>query len=115
MPAPHRRQPRAFTLIELLVVIGIIAVLIGITVGVVSRVRRAAYGASTSAQLTTIANAIQQYYADFHAYPGPLPSGPQNSQVGIAYYRGTTITGPFVIDPNTNPPAPVALTYTDQR
>src|ERR1039458_9486061 len=102
MPLPHRRQTRAFTLIELLVVIGIIAVLIGITVGVVSRVRRAAYGASTSAQLTTIANAIQQYYAYVHAYPGPLA----NTQLGGVFQVGGPIT-PTITDPNGGAPLPL--------
>jgi prepilin-type N-terminal cleavage/methylation domain-containing protein len=107
MPLPHRRQPRAFTLIELVVVIGIIAVLIGLTVTVVSRVRRAAYGASTSAQLTTIANAITQYYADFRAYPGPL----SNIQLGGAYQVGGPIM-PTITDPSGGA-TPLQLQYYD--
>jgi prepilin-type N-terminal cleavage/methylation domain-containing protein len=73
--------PKAFTLVELLVVIGIIAILIALVVTVIPRIRRAAYGAATSAQLSAISNAIQQYYSDFKAYPGPLA----NNQLGIAY------------------------------
>jgi prepilin-type N-terminal cleavage/methylation domain-containing protein len=106
MPIPHRRRPRAFTLIELLVVIGIIALLIGITVGVVARVRRAAYGASTSAQLATIASAIQQYYGEFHAYPGPLA----NVQLGAAYQ---VVGAAPVTMPDPNGGAPLPLQYYD--
>jgi Tfp pilus assembly protein PilE len=68
-------------LIELLVVVGIIAILIATVITVVAKVRRAAYGAATSAQLSAISSAIQQYYGDFKAYPGPLA----NNQLGMAY------------------------------
>lgn len=79
LPHWHRR---GFTLIELLVVIGIIAVLVGLLVTGIPRVRRAAAGASTSAQLSTLAAAIQAYHSDFSAYPGPLA----NNQVGMQYH-----------------------------
>ena len=71
----------AFTLVELLIVIGIIGILIAATITVIAKVQKAAYGASTSAQLSAISNVIQMYYGDFHAYPGPL----SNSQLGSAY------------------------------
>jgi prepilin-type N-terminal cleavage/methylation domain-containing protein len=93
MSIPHRR-PRGFTLIELMVVIGIISILIAVTVVVVAKVQSSARGASTQAQLTTIGNAIQQYYADFHAYPGPLA----NNQLGGFNQIGGPIT-PGILDP----------------
>jgi prepilin-type N-terminal cleavage/methylation domain-containing protein len=80
-------HPRAFTLVELLVVIGIIAILIGLVVTVVPKIRRAAFAASTSAQLSAISGAIQQYYGDYKAYPGPLA----NNQLGSFYDPGTKI------------------------
>jgi type II secretory pathway pseudopilin PulG len=61
-----------FTLVELLVVIGIIIILMGILLPVVSRMRRAAYAADTANEISQLSNACNQYYATFHAYPGPL-------------------------------------------
>jgi type II secretory pathway pseudopilin PulG len=74
------------------VVIGIIAILIGLLVTVIPRVKKAVYAAQTSAQLSALSNAIQQYYGDFKAYPGPLA----NNQLGSAY------------DPSGNPIYPTA-------
>jgi len=61
-----------FTVIELLVVIGLILLLIGILVPVVSKVRRAGYVADTQQELSQLSTAIQSYYSDFHSYPGPF-------------------------------------------
>jgi len=67
---PHRR---GFTLIEILVVIGIIVVLIGILIPVVSKVRKSAQVTTVNAQLKDIEGSIQQYAQDFGgALPGPL-------------------------------------------
>jgi prepilin-type N-terminal cleavage/methylation domain-containing protein len=68
-----RRRPRGgFTLIELLVVIGIIVVLIGILLPVVSKIRTAAQTADTRNWINQLAGAIDRYQQDFRAYPGPL-------------------------------------------
>ena len=64
---------RGFTLIEILVVIGIIVVLIGILIPVVSRAQRAARVASAQALISSIDGAIQSYQRDHGALPGPLP------------------------------------------
>jgi prepilin-type N-terminal cleavage/methylation domain-containing protein len=63
-----------FTLIELLVVIGIILLLISILMPVVSRVRLAAYDASTQSQMQRIMQACESYYHDWNSYPGPVPN-----------------------------------------
>jgi prepilin-type N-terminal cleavage/methylation domain-containing protein len=111
-----RQIPPAFTLIELLVVIGIIAVLVALLIPVVGKVRRAANGAATSAQLSSIAVAIQAYYGDFRAYPGPLP----NNQLGISYYPSANYAASpnssfvFVLDPNSAAPTtPIQLTWVN--
>ncbi len=67
-----RQSARGFSLVELLVVIGIIAVLIGILIPVVGRVRTAARVADTQAFLGQLASAIDNYHGVFHSYPGPL-------------------------------------------
>lgn len=77
-PAPRTTpraspSPRAFTLVELLVVVGLIAVLVGLLIPVVGRVRRAGYAASTQALVAKLQASIERYYQDFNAYPGTLP------------------------------------------
>jgi type II secretory pathway pseudopilin PulG len=81
---PARRRPAAFTIVELLVVMGIIVVLIGILVPVVGKVRTAAYATKTQQTLSRLQMAIDTYYNDFKAYPGPF----SNEQVS----RSTTNT-----------------------
>lgn len=78
---------RAFTLIELLTVIIIIGVLISILVPTISHIRREAQATAVTAQIASLKQAIDQYYADFHAYPGPI----SNMVLG---------TNPATTDPN---------------
>jgi len=70
----RNRRRRGFTLVELLVVIGIIALLVGILIPVVSRVRTAAYGANTKALMQKISAACSTYQLTFNAYPGIMPN-----------------------------------------
>ncbi len=109
MKANHHPRPpqtstrRGFTLLELLVTIGIIAILIGFVVAGIPRIRRAAQTTSTNAELVTIANGIQQYYNDFHSYPGPFANNqlanepfhptwvdPSGNTIDLGWMNGTT-------------------------
>jgi prepilin-type N-terminal cleavage/methylation domain-containing protein len=67
----RRRRP-AFTLLEMLVVVGIIVLLVSILLPVVGSVRKTAYQTRSAALVAKLATAINNYYNDFKAYPGPL-------------------------------------------
>lgn len=81
-------EKSAFTLVELLVVIFIIALLVGILIPVVGRVRQSAKSAATQQTIATIAGAIDRYYQDFHFYPGPI----SNAQI----YNSNTSNQPSI-------------------
>ena len=66
------RRPRGFTLTELLVVIGIIALLIGILLPVIATVKTKAYAADSQNFVNQLKAAVESYYQDHRAYPGPL-------------------------------------------
>ncbi len=55
-----------------MVVVGIIAILISILIPVIGRVRQAAYAANSLATVNQIRSAIDVYYSDHRAYPGPF-------------------------------------------
>ena len=61
-----------FTLIELLVVIGIIAVLIGILIPTVNKVKISGQTANTKNFIASLQGAIERYQLDHKAFPGPL-------------------------------------------
>ena len=85
-PAP--RVSRAFTLVELLVVISIIAILAGLLLPVISRVKVKAQVKKAQMEAASIANAIHTYESDYNG-KYPVSAAAISAANGDDYTYGT--------------------------
>ena len=93
---------RGFTLVELLVTIGIIAVLVGILLPVISKVRTQMKQIAKATALHTIADAIANYKQDFGNVPTWNTSGATDSQM----IEGSALLGRCLLGPGPASPSP---------
>ncbi len=116
LPSDHPRTGRqaGFTLIELLVVIAIIAVLIGLLLPAIQKVREAAYRMKCSNNLKQLGLALHNYHDANQCFPpGRLKTAPVAGQTAVDYHGWIAYILPYIEQGNLARGYRLDLPYKD--